>query len=83
MVVAEDMCDGSCTLCSPEDYYTIVDLAFLKMCKNMYDTLYKLSPDHTAPKWIEDIEQHIEETTDLKSRIKQLEEIEWMYNDLE
>ena len=52
-------CEG-CPGCCPEDYTTEVDIGFLRQCKNTFETLLRIAPDHTAPGWIKDIEEKIE-----------------------
>ena len=59
------MCEG-CSGCDPESYTAVVSLRFLRMAENMYKSLLEVSPMHTAPGWIMDIEDKIKEAEQAK-----------------
>lgn len=52
---------SSCELCSPEEYRTEVDIRFLKTMREMFESLCEVSPGHTAPGWLIEINNKIKE----------------------
>lgn len=64
----DQMCDGDCPICDPESYVVTVDASFIKLVRDMYNTLNRIKKNYYTTEYHNDMISQAEKGIKKKDR---------------